>query len=111
MALGHCHRRATCGYEAKHASYTGVQAWNYMLRDKDNASSILAMFGQVRQNARLARNAISGELWEAINENWLETQEQLSRPVGENRVLDTVATIRSIIDAARSGPQPGRSDA
>ena len=24
---------------------------------------------------------------------------------------DTVATIRSIIDAARSGPQPGRSDA
>jgi uncharacterized alpha-E superfamily protein len=75
------------GYEAKHASYTGVQAWNYMLRDKDNASSILAMFGQVRQNARLARNAISGE-------NWLETQEQLSRPVGENRVLDTVATIR-----------------
>ena len=82
------------GYEAKHASYTGVQAWNYMLRDKDNASSILAMFGQVRQNARLARNAISGELWEAINENWLETQEQLSRPVGENRVLDTVATIR-----------------
>jgi uncharacterized alpha-E superfamily protein len=67
------------GYEAKHASYTGVQAWNYMLRDKDNASSILAMFGQVRQNARLARNAISGELWEAIN---------------ENRVLDTVATIR-----------------
>ncbi|WP_324826835.1 alpha-E domain-containing protein [Qipengyuania zhejiangensis] len=82
------------GYETKHASYTGVQAWNYILRDKDNGSSILAMFGQVRQNARLARNAISSELWEAINENWLEMQDQLSKPVGENRVLDTVATIR-----------------
>lgn len=85
------HRR---GYEAKHASYTGMQAWNYLLRDKDNQSSILAMFGQVRQNARLARNAISSELWEAINENWIEIQDQLAKPIGENRVLDTVATIR-----------------
>ena len=81
-------------YEAKHGTYTGMQAWNHVLRDKDNPSSILAMFGNVRQNARLARNAISGELWEAINENWLVMQEQLAKPVGENRVLDTVATIR-----------------
>lgn len=81
-------------YEAKHASYTGMQAWNFMLRDKANPSSILSMFGLVRQNARLTRNAISGELWEAINENWLEIQEQLGKPVGENRVLDVVATIR-----------------
>ncbi len=82
------------GYEAKHGSYTGMQTWNYMLRDKDNPASILSMFGQVRQNARLARNAISGELWEAINENWLQIKDQLKRPVPENRVLDTVATIR-----------------
>ena len=82
------------GYEAKHATYTGMQAWNYILRDKQNPASILAMFGQVRQNARLVRNAISGDLWEAINENWLEIQQQLSKPVGENRVLETVATIR-----------------
>lgn len=82
------------GYEAKHASYTGMQAWNYVLREKDNPASILSMFGQVRQNARLTRNAISGELWEAINENWLEMQDQLAKPVPENRVLDTVATIR-----------------
>ena len=82
------------GYEAKHGTYTGMQAWNYMLRDKDNPASILSMFGQVRQNARLARNAISGELWEAINENWLVIEKQLGKPVGENRVLDTVATIR-----------------
>lgn len=81
-------------YEAKHGTYTGMQAWNHVLRDKDNPSSILAMFGNVRQNARLARNAISGELWEAINENWLVMKEQLAKPVGENRVFDTVATIR-----------------
>lgn len=82
------------GYEAKHATYTGMQTWNHILRDKDNPSSILAMFGQVRQNARQARNAISSELWEAINEPWLEIKDQLAKPVGENRVMDTVATIR-----------------
>ena len=81
-------------YEAKHATYTGMQVWNFMLRDKENPSSILFMFGQVRQNARLARNAISSELWEAINTNWLEIDEQLKEPVAENRVLETVATIR-----------------
>ena len=82
------------GYESKHRTYTGMQAWNYLLRDKDNPSSILAMFGQVRQNARLARNAISGELWEAINTGWLEMQDQLSDPVGEKRVLEAVSTVR-----------------
>ena len=81
-------------YEAKHATYTGTQAWNFMLREKGNPSSVLSMFALVRQNARLSRNAISGELWEAINENWLVIEDQLSKPVGENRVLDTVATIR-----------------
>lgn len=82
------------GYEAKNGTYTGMQAWNYVLREKDNPKSVLAMFGQVRQNARMVRTAITTELWEAINESWLLMKEQLARPVGENRVLETVATIR-----------------
>ena len=92
-------------YEAKHASYTGIQAWNFMLREKANPASILSMFGLVRQNARLARNAISGELWEAINENWLEIEGLLDKPVGENRVLDAVATIRRAGTLARGALQ------
>lgn len=82
------------GYEAKNGTYTGMQAWNYVLRERDNPKSVLAMFGQVRQNARLVRTAITTELWEAINESWLLMKEQLARPIGENRVLETVATIR-----------------
>ena len=88
-------------YEAKHSSYTGMQAWNFMLREKDNAASIICMFKLVRQNARLARNAISGELWEAINENWLIIEEQLAKPVGENKVMETVKTIRRAGTMAR----------
>ncbi|RDC59495.1 hypothetical protein HME9302_00685 [Alteripontixanthobacter maritimus] len=82
------------GYETKHGTYTGVQAWNYILRDNDNPANVLKMFEGVRTNARLARNAISGELWEAINEGWMQIEELLSRPVGQGEVGEVIATIR-----------------
>ena len=81
-------------YEARHASYTGMQAWNFMLRDKDNPHSILAMFGQVRDNARQSRNAVSGELWEAVNESWMQIKELLAKPVPDQRVGEAVSMIR-----------------
>ena len=82
------------GYEAKNASYTGMQAWNYVLRDKDNPSSVLAMLGNVRSNARQSRNVITGEVWEAVNDSWLQISEMLERPVGEQRVGEVVAAVR-----------------
>ena len=82
------------GYEAKNASYTGMQAWNYVLRDKDNPSSVLAMLGNVRSNARQSRNVITGEVWEAVNDSWLHISEMLERPVGEQRVGEVVAAVR-----------------
>ncbi|WP_170002425.1 alpha-E domain-containing protein [Pseudopontixanthobacter vadosimaris] len=82
------------GYEAKHGTYTGVQAWNYILRDRENPASVTEMFNQVRTNARLARNAISGEVWEAINESWMEIRDLLSRPVGQNHVGEAIAMVR-----------------
>ena len=82
------------GYEAKHGTYTGVQAWNFMLRDPDNPSSILAMFGEVRNNARQSRNAITGEVWEAVNDSWIQISELLRKPVPERRVGEAVAAIR-----------------
>ena len=93
-------------YEAKHGTYTGHQVWNFMLRDRGNQMSVYSLFYQVRQNARLARNAISSELWEAINENWLVIEKQLAKPVGENDVLDIVKTIRrasSLAQGAMAG--------
>ena len=55
------------GYEAKHGTYTGMQAWNYILRDKDNPSSVLAMFGQVRQTQQQGRGAGGRHLGRGAN--------------------------------------------
>ena len=81
-------------YRAKHGTFTGIQVWNHILRDKDNAGSVLEMMRNVRTNARLVRNAISGELWSVVNESWMEIDEALSRPVGQGAVGGVIALIR-----------------
>ncbi|MCP9222659.1 alpha-E domain-containing protein [Erythrobacter sp. LQ02-29] len=81
-------------YEAHHATYTGVQAWNFILRDKANPSSVMDMVDGVRTNARAARNAISGELWEAVNEIWMQMNDMLARPVGQGSVGNVITAIR-----------------
>ncbi len=82
------------GYEAKHGTYTGHQAWNYLFRDPGNASSVLAMIGAARTNARAVRSAISGEVWEAVNDGWMEITKCLARPVVQGSVGEAVQIIR-----------------
>ena len=81
-------------YEASNASYTGMQAWNFMLRDKTNPGSVLAMFRLVRDNARQARNMVTSEVWEAVNDGWMQIRDQLAKPAGEQRVGEVLSVIR-----------------
>lgn len=83
-------------YEAHYDGYSGVQAWNFLLRDKENPASVREMFGLVRTNARAARNAISGEVWEAVNEGWMDIDARLSRPVTPSQISDVVRKIRRV---------------
>ncbi len=81
-------------YRAKHGTFTGIQVWNHILRDRDNPGSVLAMMRQVRTNARAVRNAISGELWTVVNESWMALDEKLARPVTQGSVGEVIAMIR-----------------
>ena len=81
-------------YEASNQTYTGVQAWNFILRDPANPLSVRDMVAAVRTNARTARNAISGEVWEAVNESWMQLDELLAEPVMQNRLGEVLGTIR-----------------
>ncbi len=51
----------------------------YMALDLDNPSSIRSSIGKARENARETRHLLSTELWESINQTWLELQ-QLTYP-------------------------------
>ena len=96
-------------YDRRHGTYTGVQAWNFMLRDKDNPGSVLANFGRVRDNARAARNVVTSEIWEAVNDSWMQIRDLLAKPVGEQRVGDILGVIRQsgmLVHGAIIGTMP-----
>lgn len=81
-------------YEAEHDTYEGNLVWNFILRDKANPANVREMLGSVRQNARLARTNISSEVWEAVNESWMELDAMLARPVSQSAFGDVVTAIR-----------------
>jgi uncharacterized alpha-E superfamily protein len=81
-------------FERHHATYTGYQVWNFILRDRDNPASVLNMMGEVRTNARAVRTAITAELWEVINESWMQVRDLLARPVGQGSVGEIIALVR-----------------
>lgn len=81
-------------YEAAHDNYEGQAVWNFVLRESSNPGNVRQMLGLVRQNARLARTSISSELWEAVNESWMQLDKKLSRPVSQGQVGEVLAAIR-----------------
>ena len=81
-------------YAAKRGEYTGQQVCNFILRDKDNPASVLAMIEGARTNARMVRTAITREVWEATNESWMILRDMLARPVRETNLGELLGTIR-----------------
>lgn len=88
----------TMGLDADFAAmggdYTGAQVCNYILRDKDNPGSVLAMIEAARTNARMVRTAITREVWEATNECWMILRDHLARPVRETNLGEMLGQIR-----------------
>lgn len=68
-------------YLAKYEEFDGALVIDYLLRDRDNPSSVLACIEGARNNARLVRTALTREVWEAVNESWMSVRDALRRPV------------------------------
>ncbi|MFZ7089991.1 alpha-E domain-containing protein [Primorskyibacter sp. 2E233] len=85
------------GYEAFKAENEAVTkdaAIDWLLRSKANSSSILSCIESARQNARLVRTALTGEVWEAINAAYMATRELLARKVSERDLPKVLGKIR-----------------
>ena len=81
-------------YQAKYDVFTGSHVVDYLLRDKDNPSSVLSVVEKARTNARMVRTALTTEVWEAVNENWMTLKDLLKRPVRETELPGVLGTIR-----------------
>lgn len=81
-------------YSEKFDDYSGPQVFNYILRDRENASSVMQMIANARSNARAVRTSITNEVWEATNESFMILRDQLSRPVRESNLGEILTSVR-----------------
>ncbi len=81
-------------YATKHGEVDQARAIDFLLRDKDNPSSVLSSIASARQNARLTRTALTREVWEAINDAYMSLRDTLARPVAPKHLPEALASIR-----------------
>ena len=82
------------GYDAIYDQYAASEVIDFLLRDTRNFSSVISVTKQARDNARLVRTALTTEVWEAVNENWMVLTDLLKEPVKERELPAVLATIR-----------------
>lgn len=81
-------------FEAAKGDVTKDAAINWLLRDRTNTSSVLSCICSARQNARLVRTALTGEVWEAINGAYMNAQTILARQVSERDLPGCLRALR-----------------
>lgn len=82
------------GYDAIYESYTAENVVDYLLRDTANASSVMSSVQSARTNARMVRTALTTEVWEAVNENWMAMKEALKAPIHDTELPALLGEIR-----------------
>jgi uncharacterized alpha-E superfamily protein len=64
-------------YKTWHLNVNAQDVMNFMVRNEDNSSSIVSCIKQARENARAVRGTLTTEVWETINQTWLELLQKL----------------------------------
>lgn len=82
------------GYDALYDTYTDTNVVDYLLRDTSNPSSVMSSIHSARTNARMVRTALTTEVWEAVNENWMAMKDALKAPVAETELPALLGEIR-----------------
>lgn len=81
-------------FDKRHNLYDAAGVIDFLLRDRDNPSSVASVVDSARNNARLVRTALTREVWEATNECWITLEDLLSKPVRERELPDVLGTVR-----------------
>ena len=85
---------ATEAFSERHTEAELMKVVDFLLRDRSNPSSILSVMEAARENARMSRTALTREVWEAINEAWMQMKSLLLRPISEREVPKVLSAIR-----------------
>jgi uncharacterized alpha-E superfamily protein len=64
-------------YGARYSAINGRNVMEFMVADENNLSSIFNCLRAARENARAVRGALTTEVWETMNQTWLELRRLL----------------------------------
>ncbi|MCG2586773.1 alpha-E domain-containing protein [Massilia sp. TS11] len=65
-------------FDRKYPQLGAREIIDFMVRDPDNPSSIVACLTAARENARAVRGALTTEVWEIKNQTWLDLHTRLA---------------------------------
>lgn len=85
---------ALSSYKLTHDAVSGDGVVDFLLRDKSNPSSVIAVLERVRNNARTVRTALTREVWETVNEAWMELDAALKPTIKPRELPALLETIR-----------------
>jgi len=66
-------------YKEKHGEINARKVMDFMVKDESNPSSILSCLTAARENARAVRGALTTEVWETLNQTWLEVKRKVKQ--------------------------------
>jgi uncharacterized alpha-E superfamily protein len=81
-------------FDEGHDEIAAAAVIDFLLRNRDNPSSVLGAVAVARSNARLVRTALTREVWEAVNESWINLKDALTRPVTNRDLPEVLGLIR-----------------
>ncbi len=84
----------SAAFNANHDNADAEAVVDFLLRDPNNASSVMSSVDQARTNARAVRVALTREVWEATNESWISLRKLLSRPIDRRDLPQVLLQIR-----------------
>ena len=64
-------------YKEKHGDIAAREVMDFMVKDESNPSSIVSCLSAARENARAVRGTLTTEVWETLNQTWLEVKRML----------------------------------
>ena len=66
-------------YKEKYDSIQAKEVMDFMVKDERNPSSIMSCLGAARENARAVRGTLTTEVWETLNQTWLEVRRMIKQ--------------------------------
>jgi uncharacterized alpha-E superfamily protein len=83
------------GFRAKHDHVTPEAVIHWLTLDMDNPSGIAACVEAARRNARTVRTALTVDMWEAVNDSWIEFRRLDTEVIKGDRLPGFLDWVRS----------------